>query len=119
MACSQYTPGIQNERKGITVNVQDNPYSIGSILNIYSASDINEVYFIIDQIAYIDKLNPEYLKYLKKQKKHKEALEKYYEDIKDWRVRFNFVNQKLFIDNNILSFYLFFYNRINITFFNY
>lgn len=59
IACSQYTQGIQNERKGITVNVQDNPYSIGSILNIYSASDINEVYLIVDQIAYIDKLNPE------------------------------------------------------------
>lgn len=46
----------QTERKGITVNIQDNPYSIGSILNIYSASDINEIYLIVDQIAYIDKL---------------------------------------------------------------
>jgi hypothetical protein len=59
IACSQYNPDMQNERKGITVNIQDNPYSIGSILNIYSASDINEVYLIVDQIAYIDKLNPE------------------------------------------------------------
>ena len=49
----------QTERKGITVNIQDNPYSIGSILNIYSASNINEIYLIVDQIAYIDKLNEE------------------------------------------------------------
>lgn len=51
-----------------------------------------------------DKINPEFLKYLKKQKKHREVLEKYDEDIKDWRIRFNFVNQKLFkLINNFES----------------
>lgn len=59
IACAQSALGTLNERKGITVNIQDNPYSIGSILNIYSASDINEIYLIVDQIAYIDVLNPE------------------------------------------------------------
>ncbi|NDA64033.1 MAG: hypothetical protein EBX50_18705, partial [Chitinophagia bacterium] len=51
-----YLEVSQSERKGITVNIQDNPYSIGSIINIYSASNINEIYLIVDQIAYIDKL---------------------------------------------------------------
>ena len=59
IACSNILSDLQSERKGITVNIQDNPYSVGSILNIYSASNINEVYLIVDQISYIDKLNTE------------------------------------------------------------
>jgi len=59
IACSNIPSDLQSERKGITVNIQDNPYSVGSILNIYSASNINEVYLIVDQISYIDKLNTE------------------------------------------------------------
>lgn len=51
-----------------------------------------------------EELNPEYSKYLRKKKKHKERLEKYDEEITDWRIRFNFVNQKLFkLINNIES----------------
>lgn len=59
IACVPSFVGFANERKGITVNISDNPYSIGSILNIYSASDINEVFLIVDQISYIDRLNEE------------------------------------------------------------
>jgi len=52
----------------------------------------------------VEKLNSEFMKYLKKKKKHREVLEKYDEDIKDWRIRFNFVNQKLFkLVNNFES----------------
>ena len=44
----------------------------------------------------IDKINPEFLKYLKKKKKHQELIEKYNKDIKEWKIHFDFVNQKLF-----------------------
>jgi hypothetical protein len=51
-----------------------------------------------------EKSNHEYSKYLRKKKKYKEKLEEYDEEMKDWRIRFAFVNQKLFkIINNIES----------------
>ena len=51
-----------------------------------------------------DYVHPDYIKYLKRKIKLKEKLDKYYEEMKDWRIRFDFVNQKLFkIINNIES----------------
>lgn len=41
-------------------------------------------------------LNSGFLKFLKKKKQHQELHKKYDKDIKDWRIRFDFVNQKLF-----------------------
>ena len=51
-----------------------------------------------------EKLNPEFSKFIKKKKQYFELLEKYDDDIKEWRIRFDFVNQKLFkLINNIES----------------
>jgi len=51
-----------------------------------------------------EELNPEFLKYLRKKKKYKEKLDIYNEEMKDWRIRFDFVNQKLFkLINNMES----------------
>jgi hypothetical protein len=52
----------------------------------------------------VDKVNPLFSKFLKRKNRHLELLQKYDEDIKDWRIRFEFVNQKLFrLINNIES----------------
>lgn len=52
----------------------------------------------------VEEINPEYTRYLKKKKKLMEKLDEYDEEIKDWRIRFDFVNQKLFkIINNVES----------------
>lgn len=52
----------------------------------------------------VEELNPEFSNFLKEKEKHIELLQKYDEDIKDWRIRFDFVNQKLFkLINNIES----------------
>lgn len=51
-----------------------------------------------------EKIHPEFTKYLKRKEKHKKKLDKYDEEMKDWRIRFAFVNQKLFkLINNIES----------------
>ena len=51
-----------------------------------------------------EQYHPDFSKYLNERKKHLELLEQYSEDMKDWRIRFNYVNQKLFkLINNIES----------------
>jgi hypothetical protein len=77
-------------------------HSLGDI-NFYKCVKIN-ITKIIQPDKPTEELNPEFSKYLRKKKKYKEKLEKYDEDIKDWRIRFEFVNQKLFkLINNIES----------------
>jgi hypothetical protein len=52
----------------------------------------------------IEKNHPEFLKFLKRKSKHKELLDKYDKDMKDWKIRFDFANQKLFkLINNFES----------------
>lgn len=43
-------------KKGIAVQVKDNPYKKGSIINIYSANLLDEIYFIIAQIQSMDSI---------------------------------------------------------------
>lgn len=46
-----------SDRKGITVNIRDNPYKLGSsIINIYGAFNLNQMIVIIKQIILISKL---------------------------------------------------------------
>jgi len=58
-----YTGGIYGDRekdifkRGVNIQIKDNPYNIGSIVNIYAANSLNEIYMIIDQIISIDKLD--------------------------------------------------------------
>lgn len=48
---------LDTDKMGITVQIKDNLYTQGSIINICSANDINEIYAIIDQLLYLNNLN--------------------------------------------------------------
>ena len=63
-------------KKGININIKDNPYKIGSIITIYSANNLQEIYYIIDQIICIDKLS-------NAKRPLKQILKKEKDDIKD------------------------------------
>lgn len=51
----------ESDRKGITVNIRDNPYQLGSsIINIYGAFNLNQMIVIVKQLALISELDIEY-----------------------------------------------------------
>lgn len=65
---------LDTDKMGVTVQIKDNLYGSGSIINICSAGSINEIFVIIDQIAYLNNLNPRVATVLKKQIKDKSRI---------------------------------------------
>jgi hypothetical protein len=71
---------IETEKKGITVNIKDNPYKLNSsIINIFGAYNIYQIWAIIKQIVIISKLSQKDTKVSKqklKEKSHIKTLRK-------------------------------------------
>ena len=65
---------LDTDKMGVTVQIKDNLYGSGSLINICSAGNINEIFVIIDQLAYLNNLNPRVATVLKKQIKDKSRI---------------------------------------------
>ena len=76
--CSELVK-LDSDKMGITVQIRDNLYSFGSIINICSANTINEVYAIINQIIFMNQLNKEVNDTINKEIKDKSRI-KYIRD---------------------------------------
>jgi hypothetical protein len=65
---------LDTDKMGITVQIKDNLYGSGSIINVCSANNINEIFVIIDQIAYLNNLNENVAVVINKQIKDKSRI---------------------------------------------